>query len=83
MEWFTSSLDLEGFVYVMLWSFPNDSLLNRMCKDAPLSMYSRSFGCPVTLVMRCGVEPLSKLLNSLRLDIVLIGLLVCPLQDFV
>ena len=38
-------------------------------------MYSRFFRCPATLVMSCGVEPSSTLLNSWRSDIVLIRLL--------
>ena len=59
----------------MLWSSPNSSLLNRMFKDAPLSIYSQFLGCPATLVICCGVELSSTLLHSWRSDIVLIGLL--------
>ena len=59
----------------MLCSSPISSLLNRMCKDAPLSMYSLFLVCPATLVIRCGVDLSSALLNSRILDIVLIGLL--------
>ena len=82
MEWFTSSLDLEGYFYVI--KFPNSSLLNRMCKDALLLMYSRFLGCPATLVMHCGVELSTTLLNSWRSDIVLIGLLgACSLLGFI
>ena len=52
---------------------PPSSLLNKMCKDAPLSMYKRFFGCSATLFMRCGVESLPSLLDSWMSDIVLIG----------
>ena len=38
-------------------------------------MYSRFFGCPVTVIICCGIESVSTLLNSWRSDIVLIGLL--------
>ena len=69
---------------LMLLSFPSSSLLNRMCKDAPLSMYSLFLGCPATLVIRCGVDLLSTLLNSWISDIVLIGSLgVYSLLSFI
>ena len=60
---------------LMLLSFPSSSLLNRMCKDIPLSIYSLFLGCPATLVIGCGVDLSSTLLNSCISDIVLIGLL--------
>ena len=67
----------------MSLSSPSSSLLNRMCKDAPLSMYSWFLGCPATLVIRCGVELSSTLLNSGMSDIILIGSSgVCSLLNF-
>ena len=68
----------------MSLSSPSSSLLNMMCKDALLLMYSLFLECPATLVICCGVELLSTLLNSWMWDIVLIGLLgVCSLLSFI
>ena len=82
MERFTSSLNLDG--YFDVFKFPSSSLLNMICKDVPLLMYSLFLGCPATLVIGCGVDLSSALLNSRISDIVLIGLLgVCVLLGFV
>ena len=54
-----------------------------MCKDAPLLIYKRFFGCPSTLVMSCGVESLSALFDYSMSEIVLIeSFCVLSLQCF-
>ena len=55
---------------------PSNSLLKRIWIEAPISIYRRFFGCPVTLARRYGVEGSSPRLDSSGLGTCIFTLLV-------
>ena len=62
MNWFATIMNLRALSRFTMP--PSNSLLKRICIEAPLSIYRPFFGCPATLARHCGVKASSPLLDS-------------------